>query len=100
MPELKKYWAEIRTLEQGLDEYVWLVSAHNPSRGHVGGSIAQASRPLAAKLLHAGSHRAAKDEEVEKHLAGQEAARKKAFTDRLHHHGIALVPVEKTPRTS
>ena len=93
MADLKKYWQEVRSLEKGMDDFVWLVSVQDASKGHVGGRTMQAAAAVAAKLLHGGSHRIASETEVESLLASQDADRKQAFTTRLQRQGIAVVPV-------
>ena len=41
MPDLKKYWQEIRALEQSLAGDVWLMSLENRARGQVAGSMVE-----------------------------------------------------------
>ena len=64
MPDLKKYWQEIRAIEKSLPAEVWLVSLQNLAKGQVGGSMAEAGSAVAAKLLHAKSQRLATEEEL------------------------------------
>ena len=59
MPDLKKYWQEIRAIEKSLPAEVWLVSLQNLAKGHVGGSMVEVAAVVAAKLLHAKSQRLA-----------------------------------------
>jgi len=93
MPDLKKYWDEIRALESSLPDYVWLMSAHNPAKGQVGGRLSQVSAGVAARLLHASSHRVATEEETQAHIAEQDEQRHEAFRQRLQRQGIAVVSV-------
>lgn len=93
MPNLKTYWDEIHALETSLPDFVWLMSLHNPAKGQRGGSISQVSASVAARMLHANSHRLASEEETEAHLAQQDSVRREAFRQRLHRQGIAIVPV-------
>jgi hypothetical protein len=99
MFDLKRYWQEIRAIEESLPEYVWLMSLDNPAKGQIGGSIVQAAAAVAAKLLQAKSHRLATDEETQAHLAAQDQARRDAFEKKLRDSGIAVVPVAKTDRS-
>lgn len=93
MPDLRRYWDEIRALESGLADFVFVMSLHNPARGQVGGSIAQVSRMVAARLLHASSHRLASEEETQAYLDDQENQRRAAFRQRLQRQGVASVPL-------
>ena len=92
MADLRKYWAEVAKLECGLADYVWLT----PRAG--GASLAEVAAPVAAKLLHAKSHRLATDEEVAAHRADQDAARRRAFNEDLRRKGIAVIPVGAAPK--
>jgi hypothetical protein len=97
MPDLKKYWQEIRSLEQSLPDYVWLTSLDHAAKGQVGGCIVEVAAAVAAKLLHAKSHRLATEEETQAHRASQESTKREALTQQLQHQGITVVPV---PRSS
>ena len=98
MPDLKKYWDDVRSIETGLPEFVWLMSLQNPAKGQVGGRISQVSAQVAARLIHAKSHRIAAEEETQAHLAEQEQQKREAFRQRLQRQGIAWVPVNDKPR--
>jgi len=93
MPDLKQYWKEIRAIENGLPDCVWLVSVDNPSRGQVGGSVVEAASALAAKLIHSRSHRLATSEEAEAYQVREQEAKRTAFHSRLRRQGISVVPV-------
>ena len=95
MPDLKKYWQEIRALEATLAECVWLISLDNPRRQQVGGCVVEAASAVAAKLLHAKSHRLAEPDEIEAHLAREQAARREAFDAKLRRQGISVVPMAR-----
>ena len=94
MPDLRKYWQELRVIEAGLQEFVWLMSVANASKDQVGGSMVEVAAAVAAKLLYARSHRLATDEETEAHLSRQEEIQREAFQQRLRDKGIAVVPVK------
>src|SRR3954464_14728392 len=94
MPDLKKYWQGVCAIEQSLPADVWLVSLENRSGGQVGGSMAEVAAEVAAKLLHAKSQRLATEEEIRAHQAGQAAAQRQTFEQRLRSQGIAVIPVE------
>ena len=93
MPDLKKYWNDVRVAESALSKFVWLMSLDRPAKGEVGGRISEATRQVAARLLLAGSHRKASEEEIAAHQAQQELVRREAFRQRLQRQGIAMVPV-------
>jgi hypothetical protein len=95
MPDLKKYWQEIRAIEQSLGADVWLMSLENRARGQVAGSIAQVAAGAAAKLLHGKSHRLATDQEVESHQARQLNAQRQGVQKKLREQGIAIIPLKK-----
>lgn len=99
MPDLKKYWQEIRALEQSLAGDVWLMSLENRARGQVAGSIAEVGAEAAAKLLHAKSHRLATDGEIDDHQARQLATQRQGLQKQLRDKGIAIIPVESRPRS-
>jgi hypothetical protein len=93
MPDLKKYWQEIRAIEKSLPAEVWLVSLQNLAKGQVGGAIAEVAAAVAAKLLHAKSQRLATDEEVEAHKTQQDQVKRQIFEQQMRKQGIAVIPV-------
>ena len=93
MPDLKKYWSDVRAAESGLSDFVWLMSLDRPAKGEIGGRISEASRQVAARLLLAGSHRRATEGEIQAHEVQQDLVRREAFRQRLQRQGIAMVPV-------
>jgi hypothetical protein len=82
--ELRKYWAEVREIEGGLPEFVWLTSS---------GVVVEVGRAAAARLLWGGSHRVATEEEVAEFKAGEERGKKSAAEERLWRRGVAVVEV-------
>jgi hypothetical protein len=99
MPDLQKYWQEIRAIERGLATDVWLMSLENRARGQVAGSMAEVAAGVAAKLLHAKSHRLATDEEVARHRGGEAEAQRLGFQKKLRDEGIAVIPVRSRPKS-
>ena len=93
MRDLRKYWQEIREIEKGLPEFVWLMSLDHPPRGQTGGSMAQVPAAAAARLLHAKSHRLAAGEEIQAHQTAQDEAKRLAFHEGLRKRGIAVIAV-------
>jgi len=100
MPDLKKYWQDIRAIQQSLPAVVWLMSLENRARGQVAGSMAEVAAAAAAKLLHAKSHRLATEEEIQAHLTRQMEAQRQISRQRLRDRGIALIPVEHARRSN
>jgi hypothetical protein len=94
MPDLKKYWQEIRAIEKSLPADVWLVSLANPARGQVAGSMVEAAAAVAAKLLHAKSQRLATEDEIRSHKTQQGEIQRQVFEQRMRNQGIAVIPVE------
>ena len=99
MPDLKKYWQEIRALEQSLGGDVWLMSLENRARGQVAGSMAEVAAGAAAKLLHAKSHRLATDEEIAAHRDGEAETQRQGFQKKMRDQGIAVIPVRSRPKS-
>jgi hypothetical protein len=85
--DIRQYWQEIRELEAGLPESVWLV----PAKGPV--VLTQASAAVAARLLRRNLHRRATEEEVESHLAAEQEANRAAREERMRRQGTSLVVV-------
>jgi hypothetical protein len=100
MPDLKKYWQDIRAIQQSLPAVVWLMSLENRAKGQVAGSMAEVAASAAAKLLHARSHRLATEEEIRVHLTHQMETLRQASRQRLRDRGIALIPVEHARRSN
>jgi hypothetical protein len=94
MADLKKYWQELRAIEESLPDFMWLMSLENRSKGQVGGSMVEVAAAIAAKLLYAKSHRPATEEETQVHLSQQEDIQRQTFQQRLRDKGIAVVPVK------
>ena len=87
MRDLRKYWQEVSTLEKALDAFVWLVSKTGAP------TLVQVSAAIAAKLLHAGTHRQATEDELEAHRGQEDRLRRQSFHDDLRRKGIAVVPL-------
>jgi hypothetical protein len=94
MPDLKKYWQEIRAIEQTLAADVWLMSLENRARGQVAGSIAEVAAGAAAKLLYGKSHRLATDQEVETHQRRLLETQRQGLQKQLLDKGVAVIPVK------
>ena len=94
MPGLRKYWQDIRSIEQSLPAEVWLMSLDNRARGQVGGSMVEAVAAVAAKLLYANSQRLATAEEIAAHKALEAQSKREIFEQRMRKEGIAIIPLE------
>lgn len=90
MRNWKKYWQEVRTLERELPEFVWLTS---PRADGSMSELVEVRAEQAAKLLHAGTHRSATDEEIAAYRGKVDAQRRQMFMDDLRRKGVAVVPV-------
>jgi hypothetical protein len=99
MPDLRKYWQEIRAIERSLPGDVWLMSLENRARGQVAGSLAEVAAAIAAKLLHAKSHRLATEKETEAHQTRQKETHRQGIQQKLREDGIAIIPVRSRPRS-
>ena len=95
MPDLKKYWQEIRAIEKSLPADVWLVSIQNLAKGQVGGAIVEVAAAVAAKLLHAKSQRLATGEEIQAYKAQEAETKRLIFEQQMRSQGIAVIPVAR-----
>ena len=87
MPDVRRYWQEVRAIESKLPEFVWLAGVDSL------GSIVQVAATRAAHLLHAKSHRFATEEEIAMRIAEDGAAKDRVRQERLRRQGIAIVAV-------
>jgi hypothetical protein len=87
---IQQYWKDLKILEATLPEFVWLVATA------VGAPpfVTQVAANVAAKLLHAKSHRVADDEEVAANRANDAATLKQAKQERMRRSGAAIVVVD------
>jgi hypothetical protein len=93
MPDVKRYWQEVRAIERSLPKFVWMVSIEDSLRGRVGGSLAEVAAGNAAPLLHAKSHRVAAEDEVRGYRAGEENVKRKTLEEERRKRGVAVVTV-------
>ncbi len=93
MPDVRRYWQEIRAIEKTLPEFVWLAGGENAT-----GSIVEVAAAQAAHLLHAKSHRVATEEEIAAQRVEQDAAKDRVRHERLRRQGIAIVAVKPGAR--
>jgi hypothetical protein len=99
MPDLKKYWQEIRAIEKSLPAEVWLVSLQNRAKGQVAGSIVEVAAAVAAKLLLDKSQRLATEEEIHAHKGLEAETKRQVFEQRMRNQGIAIIPLESRRRS-
>ena len=92
MRDLKKYWREVNTLEAELPPFVWVM----PING--AGGLVEVKAGVAAKLMHASTHRLGTEEEMEAFQQGQTEQRRRTFHDDLRKKGIAVVPMSDPAR--
>lgn len=93
MPDLRKYWADVRAMELSLPEFVWLASIEDLSRGQVGAAIVEVAAAVAAKLLHGRTHRIATDAEVTAYREREDRLKRSAVEESLRRKGIVVVEV-------
>jgi len=94
MRDFMQYWREIRAIQSTLPDFVWLVSLEDAVSRLVGGCIVEVAAALAARLLHAKSHRLATAEEVAGMHAREKQAKLEAAQENLKCRGIAIVEVK------
>jgi hypothetical protein len=80
---VRLYWREVRAIQGGLPEFVWLSAADS--------APVQVPAAQAALLLHAKSHRIAEEAEVGAHLAAEEARDFETRREQLRRKGVAVV---------
>ena len=93
MPDLRRYWEEIRAIEQSLPQSLWIVSLEDALRGYVAGMIVEVAAAVAAKMLHAKTHRVATEEEVKAERSRQDGMKKSVGDELLRKQGVAVVEV-------
>jgi hypothetical protein len=84
MRDLQQYWQEIRAIENGLPQFVWVIAED---------CLIEVARAVAARLLHAKSHRLATDDEVKARNARETEESKKAEREKKRREGIEVVEV-------
>ena len=84
MRDIRRYWKDVRDLEESLPEFVWLVDVE-------GSAPVEASARLGAQLLLAKSHRVASEEELGVQRAKEIVAGKALKRDTLRREGIVVV---------
>ncbi len=86
MFDLRKYWQEIREIEAALPQYPWLIDA--------AGTLVEVTAQIAAKMLHAKSHRLATEEEVAAHRDRAGSACREATKAEARRQGIETVAIQ------
>jgi hypothetical protein len=97
MPDLKRYWQEIRTIASTLHEPTWLVSLDDPLPESHSRPVVEVSAAVAARFLQAKSHRLATQEEIEAQRAQEALAKQIAIHDSLRKRGITVVALPPQP---
>jgi hypothetical protein len=93
MPDLRRYWQEIRALQNSLPEFVWVMSVEDAVRRFTGGTASEVSSERAALLLHAKSHRLATDQEIRHNKESGDAENRAAANFDLQKRGVAVVRI-------
>ena len=88
---IQQYWREIRALEETLPAFVWLVA----TAAGAPPIVTEVSAQVAAKLLHARSHRMAEKTEVDAHHVREAATVKQAKRERMRKSGSTVVVVDE-----
>jgi hypothetical protein len=84
MRDIQRYWQEIRSIENALPQFVWVIAED---------CLIEVARAVAAKLLHAKSHRLATEEEIAAQKGRDEEAKKRAEAERRTKDGVVVVEV-------
>ena len=91
MPDLRRYWREIRTIESTLPDPTWLVSVEDTLPESHSRHVVEVSAAVAARFLHAKSHRLATQEEIKAQRDKEAVAKRIAIHDSLRKRGITVV---------
>jgi hypothetical protein len=86
MRDIRRYWKEVRALEESLPEFVWLVDVEGSVPVEVGAG-------RAAQLLLAKSHRVASADELSVQRDRDLAAGKERRRDARRREGVVVVGV-------
>ena len=97
MPDLRRYWREIRTIESTLHEPTWLVSLDDMAQESHSPYVVEVSAGVAARFLHAKSHRLASQDEIEAQRDKEAVAKRMAIYDSLLKRGITVVALPPQP---
>lgn len=84
MRDLQNYWAEIRALENALPQFVWVIAED---------CLIEVARAVAARLLHAKSHRLATEEEIEARKAKEAETKKAQERERKRRDGVVVIEI-------
>lgn len=84
MRDLERYWREIRAIQSGLAPFVWVVAQD---------CLIEVASSIAARLLHAKSHRLATEEEVAARKAKEAEQKKLNATEKRRREGVEVVKV-------
>ncbi len=84
MRGFEQYWQEIRAIENGLPQFVWVIAED---------CLIEVARAVAARLLHAKSHRLATEEEVKARKAREAEEQKQQAAEKKRREGIEVVEV-------
>ena len=87
MPDLRKYWQEVRTLAGSLPSFLWMVSGE--------GYLIEVAAEIAAKLILAKSHRVATEEEIRRRAEEEAATNRELAREGLRKRGIEVVAVRR-----
>jgi hypothetical protein len=94
MIDFRQYWQEIRTIQSQLPDYVWMMSLEDAVSRLVGGCLVEVAADLAARLLHAKSHRLATEAEVASLRDKVAETKREAVHQGRRRRGIAIVEVK------
>jgi hypothetical protein len=84
MRDIQRYWQEIRSIENALPQFVWVIAED---------CLIEVARAVAARLLQAKSHRLATEQEIAAKKARDEAEKKRRESERRTKEGIVIVEV-------
>lgn len=84
MRDLQRYWQEIRAIQAGLPEFVWVIAEQ---------CLIEVSSAIAARLLHAKSHRLATEEEVAAQKQRDRESKRRQTREKLRREGVAVIEV-------
>jgi hypothetical protein len=91
MRDIRRYWQEVRAIERTLPQWVSLVSLDSSPGEAAAVQVVEVPAAIAARLLHAKSHRFPSEQEIAAQRARNDADKRRHERDLLRRRGIAIV---------
>lgn len=97
MNSVQQFWAEIREIQSKLPPTLFMISVTNRLVGTHGGVMTEVDAETAAKLIHAGTHERATEEQIDTYKESQRIKKGNAVRDGLRKLGFSVSTVDPKP---